>query len=55
MLTKSSKWYKTEAIIDAEYHIENHQSPQYVDILGVIYVTKGKMIWQVLMRLSTTY
>ena len=33
MLTKTSKGYKTEALkTDAEYHTENHQSPQYVDI-----------------------
>ena len=34
MLTKTSKGYKTEALkTGAEYHTENHQSPQYVDIL----------------------
>ena len=58
MLTKTSKGYKTEALkIDAEYHTQNHQSPQYVDILDVTYVTMGRIIWQrqVLMRLCISY
>ena len=29
---------------DAEYHKENHQSPRYVDIVGVTYVTVSRMI-----------
>ena len=33
MFTKTSKGYKTETLkSDAEYHTENHESPQYVDI-----------------------
>ena len=40
MFTKTSKRYKTEALkTDAEY-----QSPQYVDILDVTYVTMGRII-----------
>ena len=36
MFTKTSKGYKTETLkSDAEYHTENHQSPQYVDLLDV--------------------
>ena len=47
MLTKTSKGYKTEALkSDAEYHTENQQSPQYVDIYDVAYVTLGRIIWQ---------
>ena len=52
MFTKTSKGYKTETLKpDAEYHAENHQCPQYVDILDVTYVTIGRIIWmrQVLM------
>ena len=53
MLTKTSKGYTTEALkTDAEYHTENHQSPQYINILDVTYVTMGRMIRQVLMHLS---
>ena len=60
MLTKTSKGYKTETLkSDAEYHTENHQSPQYVhvDILDVTYVTMGRIIWmrQVLMCLCISY
>ena len=45
MLTKTSKGYKTEALkTDAEYHTENHQSPQYADILDVTYITMGRII-----------
>ena len=45
MLTKTSKEYKTEVLKpDPEYHTENHQSPQYVDILDVTYVTIGRII-----------
>ena len=45
MFTKSSKGYKTETLkSDAENHTENHQSPQYVDILEVTYVTMGRLI-----------
>ena len=42
---------------DAEYHNDYHQSPHYVDILDVTYVTMGKMIWQrqVLMHLCISY
>ena len=52
MFTKTSKGYKTEIFKSyADYHAENHQSPQYVDILDVTYVTMGRIIWmrQVLM------
>ena len=55
---KASKGYKTEALkTEAEYHTENHQIPQYVDILHVTYVTMGRKIWQrqVLMRLYISY
>ena len=58
MLTKTSKGYKTEALkTAAEYHTENHHSPQYVDILDVTYVTMGRIIRQrqVLMRLFISY
>ena len=58
MLTKTSKGYKIEALkSDAEYHTENHQSPQYVDVLDVFYVTISRIIWQrqVLMRLCISY
>ena len=58
MLTKTSKGYKTEALkTNAEYHAENHQSPQHVDILYVTYVTMGRIIWQrqVLMRHCISY
>ena len=58
MLTKTSKGYKTEALkTDAEYHTETHQSPQYVDILDVTYVTMCRIIWQrqVLMHLCVSY
>ena len=45
MLTKNSKGYKTDTLkSDAEYHTENHQSPQYVEILDVTYVTMGRII-----------
>ena len=45
MLTKTSNTYKAETLkTDAEYHTENHQSPQYVDILDVTYVTKDRKI-----------
>ena len=45
MLTNTSKGYKTEALkTDAEYHTENHQSPQYIGILNVTYITMGKKI-----------
>ena len=55
MLTKG---YKTEALkTDTEYHTEKHQSPQYVDILDITYVTMGRIIWQrqVLMCLCISY
>ena len=58
MLTKASKEYKTETLnVDAENHTENRQSPQYVDILDVTYVTMGRIIRQrqVLMRLCISY
>ena len=58
MLTKISKWYKTDALnTDEEYHKENHQTPQYGDILDVTYVTTDRMIWQrhVLMHLCSSY
>ena len=58
MFTKTSKGYKTETLkSDAEYHTENHQSPQYVDILDVTYVTMGRVIRmrQVLMCLCISY
>ena len=58
MLTITSKRYETEALkTDAVYHTENHQSPQYVDILDVTYVTMGRIIWQkhVLMHLCISY
>ena len=58
MLTITSKGYETEPLkTDAVYHTENHQSPQFVDILDVTYVTMGRIIWQkhVLMRLSFSY
>ena len=46
MFTKTSKGYKTKTLkSDAEYHRENLQSPQYVDILDVTYVTRGRIIW----------
>ena len=42
MLTKTSKGYKTETLkSDAEYHTENHQSPQYVDILDGVWGEGG--------------
>ena len=45
MFTKTSKGYKTETLkSDAEYHTEIQQSPQYVDIFDVTYVTMGKII-----------
>ena len=45
MLTKNFKRYKTETLnSDGNYHTENHQSPQYVDILDVTYVAMGRMI-----------
>ena len=45
MRTNASKGYKTEALkTDAEYQTENHQSPQYVDILDVTYVIMGRII-----------
>ena len=52
------KKQKTAALkTDAEYHTENHQSPQYVDILDITYVTMGRLIWhrQLLMRLCLSY
>ena len=57
MLTKTSKGYKKEALkTDAEYNTENYQSPQYVDILDITYITMVRKIWQkqVLMRLCIT-
>ena len=34
MLSKTSKWHKTEILnTDEDYHTENHQNSQYVDIL----------------------
>ena len=58
MLTKTSKGYKTETLkSEAEYYTENHQSPQYVDILDVTFVITGRIIWmrQVLMCLCISY
>ena len=58
MLTKASKGYKTGTLKSgAEYHTENHQSQQYVDILDVTYVTMGRIIWmrQVFMRPCISY
>ena len=47
ILTKTLKGYETEALkSDAEHHTENHQSPQFVNILDVTYVTMGRIIWQ---------
>ena len=47
MFTKTSKGYKTETLkSDAEYHTENRQSQQYVDILDVTYVTMDRIIWR---------
>ena len=45
MLTKTSKRHKTDALnTDEDYHTEDHQTPQYGDILDFTYVTKGIMI-----------
>ena len=58
MLTITSKLYKTDALnTDEDYHTENHQTPQYGDILDVTYVTIGRTIWQrhVLMHLCSSY
>ena len=43
MFTNTSKGYETKTLkSDKEYHLENHQSPKYVDILDVTYVTMAE-------------